>query len=99
MGIYYRATVMVGLRRRELTMDTDRFGELIEEGALEVCSPYYDGDYDEDAVVGFFCAVSRDYAAVEFDLDDARTQALEQYAAFLKLTGQEAKLWLSPYGY
>lgn len=99
MGIDYRAAVMVGLRRRDLTMDADRLVELIDEGALEVCSPYYDGNHDGDAVVGFFCAVSPDYASVEFDLDDARTQALEQYAAFLKLTGQEAKLWLSTHGY
>jgi hypothetical protein len=99
MGIYYRAAIVVGLRHRDFTMNADRLAELIDEGALEVCSPYYDGGGDESAVVGFFCVTSPDYAPIELDLDDARSQASEQWAAFFKLTGQEAKLWLSPYGY
>ena len=46
MGIDYRAAVMVGLRRRDLTMDADQLVELIDKDAswrAVRCVPQADG--------------------------------------------------------
>lgn len=92
MGIDYRAAVFVGLPREEI-----QNRELIETDEIEVCPPYYDGTGAGYAIAGFEYKGSETYCASEFDWDQSKVDELK--AEFKELTGQEAKVYISPYGY
>lgn len=92
MGIDYRAAVFVGLPRCEIEDQ-----ELIENGDLDVCPPYYDGNSADHAIAGLEYSGSETYGASEFAWDQAKVDELK--AEFKKLTGKDAKVYLSPYGY
>ncbi len=92
MGIDYRAAIFVGLPRGEIENK-----DLIDAEILEVCPPYYDGDSDESAIAGFPFKTSERYSAVEFEWNRTQIDALK--SKFKEETGQEAKVYLSPYGY
>lgn len=96
MGVDYRAAVWVGLPRCEIE-DWDTVEELLDAEELSVCPPYYDGGGATMAIVGLEYDSSCDYSATQFDWDDAVVAGLK--AQFKELTGQDAKVWLSPYGY
>lgn len=96
MGIDYRASIMVGLPRKEITND-ELIDELIEDEKLEVCASYFDGDSDDDAICGFSYLESKRYVAVELKID--RNEIEELKAKFWDLTGQDARVYLSPRGY
>lgn len=88
MGIDIRAAIFVGLPRGQIEKQ-----ELIEEEELEVCPYYYDGNSDDGAIAG----LQYQYAdgPTEVEWDPAKVDELR--AAFLALTGQEPKVWVSPY--
>ena len=92
MGIDYRAAVFVGLPRGEIENQ-----ELFEDEQLDVCPPHYDGNSEDYAIAGFEYAGSETYGASEFEWNPAKIDELK--AEFHKLTGQTAKIYLSPYGY
>lgn len=92
MGIEYEAAIMVGLPRGEIHNQ-----ELIYDDELEVCSPCYDGGSDDGAVAGFFYEQSGTYSASLLEWDQQKIDELK--TKFKDLTGQEAKVWLSPYGW
>lgn len=92
MGIDYKASIFVGLPRKEITNN-----QLIENEELEVCPPYYDGDSDENAICGFSYLESPTYGAVELKID--RNVVDELKAKFFDLTGQNARVWLSTKGW
>ena len=92
MGIDYKAAVFVGLPRSDVDDQ-----ELIENEELEVCPPYYDGNSDDGAIAGFAYSTTPTYSARELKWDHAEIDKLK--AKFKKLTGQEAKVYLSPYGF
>jgi hypothetical protein len=92
MGIDYRAAVFVGLPRGEIQNQ-----DLIDDDELEVCPPYYDGNGARHAIAGFEYKGSDTYAATEFEWDQAKVDELK--AEFKTLTGQMAKVYISPYGY
>jgi hypothetical protein len=90
MGVDTRAAVFVGLPRKEIENQ-----ELIDNDELEVCPPHYDGGGDDDAIAGFELAGCDCYSASEFVWDQSKCDELK--AEFKSLTGQDAKVWLSPY--
>lgn len=95
MGIDYKASVFVGLPRADIyTADKQ---ELLEDEQLEVCPPCYGGGGEDYAICGFELARSETYGAREFTYDSERCEKLK--AQFKELTGLDAKVWLSPYGY
>lgn len=96
MGIEYNAVVVVGIQKQDIE-DWDKFEELIDTGDLEVASPYYDGSDSDFAAVGFVVYESDDYSSSELVWDQAVIDAKK--AEFKKLTGQDAKVWLSPHGW
>lgn len=91
MGVDTKAAIFVGLPREEVD------SELIENEALEVAPPHYDGNGEDYAIAGFALAMSEDYGASEFKWDAAKVEDL--LAQFKELTGKDAKVWLSPYVY
>jgi len=95
MGIDYEAAIMVGLPRGDI--ECEDIADLIYEEELEVCPPYYDGSDDDGAIVGLTYKVSGTYQASEFKWDQTLVDALK--TEFKKLTGQDAKVWLSPLGW
>jgi len=95
MGIDYRAAIFVGLPRGEIK--NEKIGEMIEGGEIEICPPYYDGTGDNGAIAGFEYAGSRTYEATELQWDPEQVAKLK--ADFFEKFGQEAKVYLSPYGY
>lgn len=95
MSIDYEAAIMVGLPRGDI--EYEDLADLIDEEELEVCPPYYDGGDDDNAIVGLTYKISKTYQASEFEWNQ---QAInEMKAEFKKLTGQDAKIWLSPWGW
>ena len=88
MGIEYQAVLIVGLHRDDIEN-----GEIIDD--LDEAAPYFDGA--EHAICGVFVERSGDYCATEITLDQAKVDAAK--AKFLRLTGQEGKLWLTPRGW
>lgn len=96
MGIYYRAVVAVGVQRGSIE-DFDTVEEMTDEGTLELISPSYDGSSEDDAIVGLVYDQSDDYESSEFKWDQRKIDELKE--EFTKLTGMEAKIWLTPYGH
>lgn len=92
MGIYYSAQVIVGLPRCEIQKE-----ELIEDEELTVCPPYYDGNDADHAIAGLEYLATRDHQAAEIDWDQEKINQLK--AEFKELTGQDAKVFISPCGY
>lgn len=94
MGIDYAAAIWVGLPRKEF--DVEKLEAMIEEGDIEVCPPYYDGNGDDNAIAGFSYCVSPDYAPTE--LTFMPDELSELVGKFKDLTMLDAKVWLSPFG-
>lgn len=90
MGISYSAKVMVGLPRGAIKNQ-----QLIED-ELTVCPPYYDDNSEDYAIAGLTYVSSGPFSTKEFTWDQAKIDELK--VEFKKLTGQEAKVWLSPNG-
>lgn len=95
MGMDIKAAVFVGLPRSEI--EHEDLSDLIDNEELEVCPPHYDGNGAEWAIVGFELASCGRYEASEFAFDAEKCAELS--ARFKELTGQDAKVWLSPYVY
>jgi hypothetical protein len=96
MGVDYNAAIMIGLPRGELSHLQD-LEDMLDEEELEVCAPYYDGDSDDNAIVGFPYQVSGTYRPSTMEWDQAEVD--KQKARFKRVTGREAKVWLSPMGW
>lgn len=95
MGVDYQAAIIVGLPRKEIELED--LQDKIDDGDLETCAPYYDGDSDDDAIVGHMYKKSRCYSPVEFEWDQVAIDKLK--ADFKETTGQDAKVWISPRGF
>ena len=95
MGIDYKAAVFVGLPREEF--DQEQLSGWLDEGDLEVCPPYYDGNSEDYAICGFSFKISRTYGPSELVWDQDALEKLK--GDFNKLTRLDAKVWLSPLGY
>lgn len=93
MGIDTDAAIMVGLERGDLE-DMENLEDLIDNEDLETCPPYYDGSGDSGAVVGFCYQIADCYAPTEIEWDFPAIEKLK--ANFKKITGRDAKVWLSP---
>jgi hypothetical protein len=93
MGVDTRAAIFVGLPRNEIKHDD--LQDWIDAGEISVCPPYYDGYGADHAIVGWELAGCECYAPSEFLYDAAASQTLKE--RFKELTGQDAKVWLSPY--
>lgn len=89
MGMSIFAAVWVGLPRQNIEKQ-----ELLEDESLEVCPPHYDGNGADDAIAGFELLRSPNYLAREFSFDQSRCDELKK--KFKEITGQDAKVWLSP---
>ena len=96
MGIDYRAAIFVGLPQGELR-SLDNFTELLDSDELQVCSPHYDGNSEDYAIVGYGAHWSDIYGPSELKYDDAEISKLKD--KFKSVTGLDAKVWISPYGY
>lgn len=92
MGIDSSAAIFVGLPQSEIE-NTD----LVAEETLEVCPPHYDGDGEDYAIAGFQYLGTSPYDSKELVWDQAKIDTLK--AEFKELTGQDAKVYLSPYIY
>ena len=92
MGVDYQASIFVGLPRKEITND-----QLVEDGTLEICAPYFDGDADDGAICGFPVQESPTYGAVELRNNGNKIDELK--AKFFDLTGQCPRVWLSTKGW
>lgn len=100
MGIRYSAAIVVGLPYEELCSDDflekHDYDDWASEHDIEDVSPYYDADR-EDWVVGFICKRSPDFAWSTFEWDQAMVDELKQ--RFNELTGKEARVFITPYGF
>lgn len=99
MGIDYEAAIMVGLPREEMEDIVENLEDLIfgDESEVEVCAPYYDGEGDDKAIIGFAYKISDTYRASEIEWNDKDVNLLK--AKFKEEFGKEAKIWLSPMGW
>lgn len=95
MSIDYSAVVAVGVQRKDIE-DFGKYEELIDDCTLEVFSPYYDGSSADDAIVGFAYGETSDYSSTELVWDQRKIDDLKE--EFAKLTGMQAKVWLTPHG-
>ena len=101
MGIDYRAAIVVGLPREQLESgskfkeDDDEFQDWVEEHGMEFIAPYYDG-YD-NALVGYVYKISPDYGRSLVQWIPDEVEELKQ--TFEDVTGKEAEVYLSVYGY
>jgi hypothetical protein len=89
MGMSIFAAVWVGLPRQDIENE-----ELLEDESLEVCPPHYDGNSDDDAIAGFELQRSPSHLGCELSFDQSKVEELK--VQFKELTGQDAKVWLSP---
>ena len=96
MGIDYKAAIFVGLPREDFE-DQENLSELLDNEELEVCAPYYDGSDDDSAIVGFRFKSSGAYSPSELEWNQSVIDSFK--SDFNKLTGLEAKVWLSPLGW
>lgn len=96
MSIDYQAMVIVGLPRKELS-DCDSLSDWIDEEELTVCSPYYDGGDSQDAIIGIEVQTSGTYKPSILEWDQEKIDKLKE--EFKTLTGLDAKVWISPYGW
>lgn len=94
MGINYKAAIVVGLQQCDL--EFDELEEHLDDGTLRRCPPYYDGSDADDAVVGFIYRQSGAYCSGEIEWDQAQIDKLK--ADFKAITGQDAKVFLTPVG-
>lgn len=92
MGVEYSGQIIVGLPRSAITNQ-----DLIHDDELEVCSPHYDGAGEPYAIAGFRYLDSGDYSNTELVWDANKIEQLKQ--KFHKLTGQDAKVYLSTHGW
>ena len=97
MGIDYQGAIMVGLKREDIENEAILEDIWDGESELEICAPYYDGGDSDDAIIGFCYAASDVYAPDVLDWDEDEINALK--AKFKEITGQDAKVWLSPMGW
>lgn len=81
------AAVFVGLEREEIGNQ-----DLIHSGRLSICPPRYDGEVESYAIAGF--KLLNAVSPMELVLDEEKIQHLK--AEFKVLTGQDAKVWLTP---
>lgn len=95
MGIYYSAVVIIGLPRCDI--DYDKLISLLDEDKLSVCPPYYDGNSDDNAIVGLFYKESPDFAPLELAWDHEAINKLKD--EFFSLTGQHGRVYISPQGF
>ena len=92
MSVCYSAQIVVGLPRREIINQ-----ELIDNGDIDICPPYYDGGGDGHTIAGICYIDSGDYSACEVAWDERKIASIK--AKFFELTGQHAKIYISPCSY
>lgn len=97
MGIYYSGVIVVGLPFEEVCESADEFYEKYE-GELDKISPYYDA-VPHACLVGLVWQVSGDYRFKELTVSDGDGILLQSFKErFKKVTGKDAKVYLSPWG-
>ena len=92
MGIFYSAVIIVGLPQCEILNQ-----DLIDADEIHVCPPFFDGGGEDHAIAGWTYIDSGDFRAEEINIDLDVIEALKY--KFKKLTGQDAKVYLSPRGW
>lgn len=105
MSVEYGAKIMVGLQRGDLFAAWDeekeeRYGDLsdlIHDGDLDSCPLRYDGDGDDETIVGVDYLDSGDFSACVLNYDGDKVQKLKK--KFHDMTGLEAKVWLCTHGH
>ena len=95
MGMYYRASIMVGLPLSEFE-HTSEFYKLLEDGDLDECPTYYDGGGNDQNIIGFKTQETDDYSNCELKMDYVEIEQLS--LKFFELTGKVAKVYLSTRG-
>jgi hypothetical protein len=93
MSIEYRAVVVVGLTFEEVDFDL----EIAEDKGLELFSLYYDAPI-EDCLVGIPVVQTSSYNYKSFDPSDLQTNIEAAKVEFNKLTGLNARVFLTTYG-
>ncbi len=94
MGVDYRAVIVVGLRRR----DIENFDEFLG-GQLEEISTNFAGNGEDHNVIGIRVAHTPDYDNEQILLTELSEAIWKAETEFKELTGQDAKIYLSVYGY
>jgi len=95
MGIVVTAAIIVGLPRKDFT--EEELDGFLDTGQLSVCPPYYNGDGDEEAIVGLYYEKSDRYTATALDWNEADVNVLCE--KFKELTDKEPEIFLSPLVY
>lgn len=90
MGISTDAVLIVGRVGSDLD---EELLDLVDEGKLELASPWYDADR-EDSYVGVVVAIS--YGAEPIDLTKLMDEVDKAKTKFFNLTGLEGKLFVTP---
>ncbi len=96
MGVDYQAAIMVGLPHCEFGYDED-LSDFLEDYDMELCAPAYDCGDADDAIAGFVYACSGSYQSKELDWNQDVIDRLK--AKFKEITGEDARVYLSPWGY
>ena len=96
MGVDYSAVIMVGLLRKDFK-DTEQLAAWIDQDELECCAPSYDGGDSPYAAIGFALQTTSSFSPRELVWDQEKVHVLK--GEFLRITGMEAKIWLSPKGW
>lgn len=94
MGVEYRAAIVVGLHYNDLPKETR--DELLNNEELDAFSPYFDAPHC-DCICGFSIQETDDYCSAELNLSASRT--VELGVKFKAITGLDAKVFLTPYGW
>lgn len=94
MGIDVGSALVVGLPFYDVVEDNDEFYEKYD-GDLDQISPYFDADSD-CCILGYRIA-GTDYTYDEVSMDTFLQDISEAKQKFLKLTGKEAKVYVSPH--
>ncbi len=100
MGIDYQAAIMIGLPQGNIEYNEDEYEDLsdfLNEHGMELCAPSYDGDDADDAIAGFVYKCTGSYQSDELDWNQAEIDKLK--AKFKEITGEDARVYLSPWGY
>lgn len=90
MLIDVSAAIMVGLPQVQI----EHAQELLNDELLESCPPYYDSETDDEVITGFIFKESESYNAVNLEWNQKKIDELK--IKFKEITGQDAKVWLSP---
>lgn len=97
MGIYYSASIVVGLPKEDILkrelFDYDNENYDYNTPLISF-PPYYDGGGDDFMIVGISAFDSGEYTPSEFVYDQEKIEELK--LKFKTLTGQDAKVWLTP---